>query len=111
MSEVALCRLSDLPQGHPMRFDPEGVPVVATRLGDEVFALDDVCSHAHFLLSEGEVWEKDRTIECPKHGALFSLVTGDAVTMPATRPVASYPIQIRDGDVLITLPTDGEESE
>lgn len=109
MSEIVLCRLDDLVPERAHRFDVGGTSVVAVPIGDEVFVINDICSHAKFHLSEGEVWVDDRTIECPKHGALFALATGEALTLPATRPVACYPVEIRDGEVIITLPDDAEE--
>ena len=50
----------------------------------EYFAIDDMCSHAEASLAEGEVF--DCKIECPLLGAEFDLKTGDAVTLPATKP-------------------------
>ena len=60
----------------------------------EFYAIDDMCSHAEASLAEGEVF--DCKIECPLHGAEFDLKTGEAVTLPATRPVATYAISIED---------------
>ena len=103
MSEVVLGRLADLLPEAPNRFDVDGLSVVAVPIGDDVFVINDICSHAQFHLSDGDVWAQDGTIECPKHGALFSLATGEALTLPATRPVSCYPVEIRDGDVTITV--------
>ena len=57
------------------------------RIGDDFYAIGDTCSHADFSLSEGDVWDDEREIECPKHGSTFSLVTGEPQTLPATQPV------------------------
>ena len=43
------------------------------RIGDDFYAIGDTCSHADYSLSEGDVWEDEREIECPKHGSTFSL--------------------------------------
>jgi 3-phenylpropionate/trans-cinnamate dioxygenase ferredoxin component len=66
-----------------------------TRIGNEVFAVDDTCSHSDASLSEGEVL--DFKIECWLHGAEFDLRTGEAVTPPAVAPIKVYPVSV-DGD-------------
>ena len=43
-------------------------------------------------------------IECPRHGARFNVRTGAATMMPAVVPVATYPVVIEDGEVLVGLP-------
>ena len=49
--------------------------------------IGDRCSHGDYSLSEGDVCEDDREIECPKHGSIFSLETGEPQSLPATKPV------------------------
>ena len=44
--------------------------------------------------------DRDR-IECPRHGASFSVVTGEAVTPPATLPLPTFTVEVRDGRVLL----------
>ena len=63
--------------------------VAVARNGEEVFALQDLCSHAAVALSEGEV--ANCTIECWLHGSTFDLRTGKPTTFPATEPVATFP--------------------
>ena len=67
----------------------------------EFYAIDDMCSHAEASLAEGEVF--DCKIECPLHGAEFDLKTGEAVTLPATRPVATYDISIEDETIYLEM--------
>jgi 3-phenylpropionate/trans-cinnamate dioxygenase ferredoxin subunit len=74
------------------------------RIGDDVYAIGDTCSHAEVSLSEGEVYPDERAIECWKHGSTFSLVTGEPQTLPATRPVPVYDVVVVDGDIVVTMP-------
>lgn len=40
-----------------------------------------------------------------KHGSTFSLVTGEAQSMPVTKPVPVYQVTVCDGgDLMVTLP-------
>lgn len=91
--------------GEPRRVDVGGTPVCVVRIGDRILAIGDTCTHADISLSEGEVDLDECTIECWKHGSAFSLETGEALTLPATRPALVYPVSI-DGDEVIVGPAD-----
>lgn len=105
MSEVrTLCRVGDLAPGAARRFDVDGHRIALVRIGDDFHAVGDRCSHADFPLSDGEVWVEECTIECPKHGATFSLLTGEPQTLPATRPVPVYEVRTEGEDVQVVLP-------
>ena len=74
------------------------------RIGDDFYALGDRCSHADYSLSEGEVYEDEREIECWKHGSTFLLETGEPQTLPATKPVPVYEIEVDGDDLMVVLP-------
>jgi nitrite reductase/ring-hydroxylating ferredoxin subunit len=99
-------RLGDLRDRQPRRVVLDGVPVALVRVDGEVFAVNDVCSHAEVSLSEGEV--SDCTIECWLHGSRFDLRTGEPSGPPAFEAIATYPVQIEgqgdDAVVLVALP-------
>lgn len=102
-STVLVGRLDDLRVGHPYRVEAGPVAVVLVRIGEDVYALEDRCSHQNVRLSEGDVWADDLEIECHRHGSTFSLVTGDAQNLPATAPVAVFGVEIEDGSVYLRL--------
>ena len=102
-NEVRIAALDDLADGEARRFDLEGRRISVVRLGDDVYAIGDRCSHADVSLSEGEVDADECTLECPQHGSAFDLRTGAALTLPAVRPVPAYRVAVRDGDVVLTL--------
>lgn len=79
----------------------DGTPyrVALVRVGDDLYAVDDRCSHGEVSLSEGTVYDDECQLECIKHGSLFSLTTGAALTLPATRPIPVYEVR-RDGDTV-----------
>ncbi|MEY4365855.1 MAG: hypothetical protein RLZZ305_1199 [Actinomycetota bacterium] len=94
-------RFEELENGKAVHLDIDGTPVAVVRIDDEVFAVHDLCSHADVRLSEGIVWCETKQIECIRHGSSFSLETGHPDTLPATQPVATYPVTIRDGEVVV----------
>lgn len=87
--------LSELQQGKPVKVEKDGKIICVARVGDEVFAIDDTCSHSEASLSEGDV--TDFKIECWLHGAEFDLRTGEALTPPAVAPLHTYGVHV-DGD-------------
>jgi len=99
-----VCQLSDLPDGGVVRYDGDDTRVAVVRIGDDVYAIGDRCSHQDISLSEGEVDRAERTIECIKHGSTFDLRTGEPQTLPATRPVPVYRAFVRGGAVILELP-------
>jgi len=102
MSDV--CAFDDLDDGSATRFEVDGVPVSVVRIGDDVYAIGDICSHANVSLSEGEVWCDELELECPKHASAFSLVTGVPSTLPATQPVDVFGATVVDGRVFVVNP-------
>lgn len=88
-------KLSDLTAGKPVKIEKDGRSICVARVGDEVFAVDDTCSHSEASLSEGDV--TDFKIECWLHGAEFDLRTGEALTPPAVAPIKTYSVSV-DGD-------------
>jgi 3-phenylpropionate/trans-cinnamate dioxygenase ferredoxin component len=101
---VALCAPDDLASGQARRFDVSGHRIALVRVGDTFHAIDDECSHEDYSLSEGEVWVAECEIECPRHGSMFDLVTGEPSSLPATRPVKVYEVKVEDDAVAVVLP-------
>jgi 3-phenylpropionate/trans-cinnamate dioxygenase ferredoxin component len=102
LHEVA--KTTDIPEGEARRFVVERIEIAVVNMGGgEFLALDDICSHAESSLSEGEVDLDDETIECARHGSTFDLRTGRPKTLPATIPVATFPVKVEGETILIEL--------
>ncbi|HJM21662.1 MAG TPA: non-heme iron oxygenase ferredoxin subunit [Acidimicrobiales bacterium] len=99
-----VCRSDDLMHGEAQRFDVEGHRIAVVRIGDNVHAVADRCSHANYSLSEGVVWTDECAIECPKHFSKFNLRTGTPDVFPATQPITVYEARVLDGEVIVDLP-------
>ena len=93
--------LDDIAPNSAARFEVQGRAVAVVRIGDDVYAIGDTCSHADVSLSEGEVDCETKEIECWKHGSTFSLETGEPQTLPATQPVPVYVARVVDGMIEI----------
>lgn len=101
MSWVRVAPLTDLPDDGGLRVEIGPHRVAVFRVEDDVYALGDRCSHAEASLSEGEVF--DTEVECPLHGAVFDLTTGDPQSLPATKPVPTYDVKVADGVIFLQL--------
>ena len=103
MAFERVCALDEVTADQGLAVTVGDLEVVVARNGDEVFALQNECSHAAVDLSEGEV--ADCQIECWLHGSMFDLRTGKPTNLPATEPVATFPIDVRGGDVYVDTET------
>ena len=65
-----------------------GRSIAIFRLGGEVFALDDRCTHGQARLSEGFI--EDGCIECPLHQGRFDIRSGQPQCPPVTQRVPTY---------------------
>jgi 3-phenylpropionate/trans-cinnamate dioxygenase ferredoxin subunit len=104
MAEHVVCELAALDEAVPVRASVGGVEVVVVRCGAELYCLEDVCSHERFPLSDGEVDPDTCEIECARHGSMFDLATGEPRSLPATRPVRTFAVTVRDGLVAVEVP-------
>jgi nitrite reductase/ring-hydroxylating ferredoxin subunit len=68
-------------------------------LGGSFYALDDTCTHMRARLSNGYI--EDGFIACPVHFGKFDIRTGKASSPPCTVDVATYPVKIEDGQILV----------
>jgi len=102
VSEHRVLKFDDIKPGEAKKVDVAGRLLAIVRIGDDLYALGDICSHANYSLSEGEVFEDERELECWKHGSTFSLETGEPQSLPATEPVPVYTVK-RDGDDVVVV--------
>ncbi len=79
--------------------DVDGVEVAVFNIGGEFLAIEDICTHDGGQLACGEV-EGD-VIVCPRHGAKFSLRTGEVLAPPAYEPVAALPVRVENNMVQV----------
>jgi 3-phenylpropionate/trans-cinnamate dioxygenase ferredoxin subunit len=102
--ELRLCGRDDLAPDTARLFEVGEHRIALVRVGDEFFAVGDVCSHEDYSLSEGEVLSEECEIECWKHGSTFDLRTGRPCSLPATKPVPTYQVRVTGADVFVEIP-------
>ena len=91
--------LEDLPDGAGTKVEDGETRIAVFRIGDDIYAIGDRCSHAEASLAEGELFGTE--VECPRHGSEFDVTTGKPGSFPATQPVPTYAVEVTDGEVFV----------
>src|ERR1700761_9276779 len=93
--------LADIPQGsmRPVTLADREIVICHTREG--VYALDNICSHAHARMCEGRL--RATRIVCPLHGASFDIRDGKVLGPPATQPQPTFQVRVVDGTVEVAV--------
>ncbi len=99
---VTVARTSQVQPGTVEVFEVDGRALCVGQTTDGRWgAIDDVCTHDGGDLGEGEL--TGNAVECPRHGSLFDLFTGRALTLPAIFPVRAYRTRLEGDEVQVEL--------
>jgi 3-phenylpropionate/trans-cinnamate dioxygenase ferredoxin subunit len=96
-SFVAVAKVEEVPAGTKKLVEVDGLEIVLCNTADRLFAVRNLCSHAHERLDCGKM--RNGWIACPVHGARFDLETGAAMNPPATLPIDTYEVRV-NGDMI-----------
>ena len=113
MSFERVCARSEVPENGSVRVELADIDIAVVNYEGELFAIEDICSHAEVPLSEGDVEEFNGapTIECYLHGSCFDLRTGEPTNLPATEPVPVYPVRVEGEDVYVDTEADAASDD
>jgi len=93
--------VGDLPEGTSARVYYAGQQIALFRVGGEIHALGNRCSHARGPLSDGEIDAAGCSVTCPWHYAKFDLRTGRAIDGVATQSVPTFDVEVRCGTIRV----------
>ncbi len=99
---VKIARIEDLPPGQRLWHEFEEETVVVFNVDGDYFCIADRCTHDDGPLENGTLCGFE--VECPRHGALFDIRTGKVVRLPATSPVPTFKVKVKDGDIYVESP-------
>ena len=100
---ITVCTLEELPPGEHRRVEYEDLEIGVFNCNGELLAIEDRCSHDDGILLDGTVDPEACTVECPRHGSLFSLRDGKPLNLPAYEPVETFPVSVRDGHITLEI--------
>lgn len=99
--EQRVATRNEIPPGSTKRVTSGGTALLICNVDGEFYAIEDVCTHDGGPLDQGEL--EGCRIMCPRHGALFDVTTGAALTLPAVIPLETYAVRTEGDDVLVDL--------
>ncbi len=97
----AVLALAELPQGAMRACTVAGREILICHTREGVFALDNICTHAHARMCEGRL--RATRIVCPLHGASFDIRDGKALGPPAVVPLPTFPARVVNGMIEVAL--------
>jgi nitrite reductase/ring-hydroxylating ferredoxin subunit len=100
MDYLKLGSAKGIPRGQMQQFDIRGKELLVVNLDDQYYCIDARCTHAGAPLIEGSIHD-DVLLTCPWHGSCFRITDGAVVDGPATKPLNTYKIEVRDDQLLI----------
>jgi 3-phenylpropionate/trans-cinnamate dioxygenase ferredoxin component len=100
---VDVCPMEELKPGEVRLVEWEDLEIGVFNCAGSVYAIEDRCSHDNGPLVEGDLNQEACTIECPRHGSLFDLKTGNPMTLPAYVPVDTFPVIIEDETIKLEV--------
>jgi nitrite reductase/ring-hydroxylating ferredoxin subunit len=98
---VPVMALAEIPQGSMQTRMLEGREIVICHTREGVFALDNICTHAHARMCEGRL--RATRLVCPLHGASFDIRDGRVLGPPATVPLATHQVRVVNGAIEVSL--------
>ncbi|CND28799.1 MULTISPECIES: non-heme iron oxygenase ferredoxin subunit [Yersinia pseudotuberculosis complex] len=106
MGWFSVCKVNDIKPDFPFSAQAGNNRVGIYLVEGEYFAMEDICPHAYALLSQGI--NDGEIIECPLHGALFNVRTGQCLREPGDRDLNIYAVRINGDQIDVNLDGDGE---
>ena len=99
---IQVAKVDDVPPGSATVVDVKGVEVALINSGGQYYAIGNECTHAAGSLGEGDLVEENQ-IECPLHGSVFDVTTGEVVNGPADEPVPTYEVKVDNGVISVAV--------
>jgi len=102
-TKISVCPAAELAPGEMRLVEIDGRKIGVFNCDGALYAIEDRCSHDDGPLAEGEFDPATCTVECPRHGSLFDLITGRPKTLPAFQPVETFPVAVEGDDITLEV--------
>jgi len=99
LTSEPIAQVSQIPPGTTHRVELNGEAVLLCNVDGRIYAIEDVCSHDGGELDQGTL--DGCRVECPRHGALFDVTTGAALTLPAILPIRTFAVRVEEDDIYV----------
>ena len=92
-------KTADLAPGEMKMVEVGGEEVLIANLNGKFYAVSDVCTHAEASLSDGTL--EGNCVECPLHGSIFDITSGEEIEGPTNGPLKCYELRLNGGNIYI----------
>ncbi len=96
---VKVAEIGDLSPGEMKQVQVGQVDLLLANVGGSFYVIGETCTHAGGVPSQGEL--DGEQVACPRHQAMFSVITGEAVSPPADEGVNAYEVRISGQEILV----------
>lgn len=96
---VKVADVGEISPGDMMPVKVGDTEILIVNVDGTIHACDDICSHSYAALSEGDL--DGNEVQCPLHGAIFNVATGQVITPPATQNLRTFEVRIEGSDILV----------
>jgi nitrite reductase/ring-hydroxylating ferredoxin subunit len=96
----------EVPEGEMKGWVVNEVKVGVAQVEGEFFAFHDCCTHQQYTLTDSFLM--GHRLTCDWHGASFDIRTGEVKALPATRDLPMFPVEVRDGEIWVAVPSPDE---
>jgi nitrite reductase/ring-hydroxylating ferredoxin subunit len=100
-SYVPVMPLAEVPVGSMKTSVIDGREIVLCHTREGLFALDNICTHAHARMCEGRL--RATRLVCPLHGASFDIRDGRVLGPPAVIPLPTHRVRVVEGQIEVSL--------
>ena len=96
---VKVAEVGELSPGHMKAVEVGEDQVLLANVGGTIYACSNACTHAFAPLSEGDLYGE--LVECPSHGSVFDVTTGEVIDAPAQENLPVFEVRIDGRDILV----------
>jgi nitrite reductase/ring-hydroxylating ferredoxin subunit len=96
---VKVAEVGDLSPGEMKQVQVGQENLLLANVGGSFYVIGETCTHAGGVLSQGQL--DGERVECPRHRAIFSVITGEALSPPADEGVDAYEVRVSGQDILM----------
>lgn len=100
---LKVAEVGELSPGEMKMVDIGDDQILLANVAGSIYACDDVCTHAFAPLSEGSL--DGEQVECPLHGSVFNVTTGEVIGPPADENLRVFQVRIDGQDILVGEPS------
>ena len=99
---VKVAQTGELPPGQMKQVQVGDEEILIANIGGSYHAVSDTCTHAYASLSEGDLSSEE--VECPLHGSVFNVASGEVQSPPANENLTVYSVRVDGDDILVGPP-------